>query len=93
VKDRLDDVSALSSAPGAPEEYAARFGDLFGTIPDCTGLDHADFLDPGAEVEITFERLGTLHCRLAEPAGKLQPSRWPVRPTLMKYHEGSEGDL
>ena len=29
----------------------------FGTIPDCTGLDHDDFIDPGAEIEITFERL------------------------------------
>jgi hypothetical protein len=32
----------------------------FGTIPDCTGLDHDDFIDPGAEIQITFERLGTL---------------------------------
>jgi 2-keto-4-pentenoate hydratase/2-oxohepta-3-ene-1,7-dioic acid hydratase in catechol pathway len=58
-----------------------------GTIPDCTGMDHDDFLDPGAEVAITFERLGTLHCRLAEPAGKLLPSRWPVRSSVLKYHE------
>ena len=58
----------------------------FGTIPDCTGCDHDDFIDPGAEVEITFERLGTLHCRFAEPAGKLLPSRWPVREPLRKYH-------
>ncbi len=52
----------------------------FGTIPDCTGCDHDDFIDPGAEIQITFERLGTLRCRFAEPAGKLLPSRWPVRP-------------
>ena len=58
----------------------------FGTIPDCTGLDHDDFIDPGAEIEITFERLGTLHCRFAEPTGKLLPSRWPVREPLQKYH-------
>ena len=58
----------------------------FGTIPDCTGLDHDDFIDPGAEIEITFERLGTLRCRFAEPAGKLLPSRWPVRPQMQKYH-------
>jgi 2-keto-4-pentenoate hydratase/2-oxohepta-3-ene-1,7-dioic acid hydratase in catechol pathway len=57
-----------------------------GTIPDCTGLDHDDFLDPGAEVEIAFERLGTLHCRLAEPEGTLLPSRWPVRSPLLAYH-------
>lgn len=58
----------------------------FGTIPDCTGCDHDDFLDPGAKVEITFERLGTLRCRFAEPTGKLLPSRWPVREPLQRYH-------
>ncbi len=58
----------------------------FGTIPDCTGCDHDDFIDPGAEVAITFERLGTLRCRFAEPMGKLLPSRWPVREPLQKYH-------
>jgi 2-keto-4-pentenoate hydratase/2-oxohepta-3-ene-1,7-dioic acid hydratase in catechol pathway len=58
----------------------------FGTIPDCTGCDHDDFVDPGAEIQITFERLGTLSCRFAEPSGKLLPSRWPVREPLKKYH-------
>jgi len=58
----------------------------FGTIPDCTGCDHDDFIDPGAEIEITIERLGTLRCRFAEPVVKLLPSRWPVRETLRKYH-------
>jgi 2-keto-4-pentenoate hydratase/2-oxohepta-3-ene-1,7-dioic acid hydratase in catechol pathway len=58
----------------------------FGTIPDCTGCDHDDFIDPGAEIEITIERLGTLHCRFAELTGKLLPSRWPVREPLQKYH-------
>jgi 2-keto-4-pentenoate hydratase/2-oxohepta-3-ene-1,7-dioic acid hydratase in catechol pathway len=58
----------------------------FGTIPDCTGCDHDDFLDPGDEIAITFDRLGTLRCRFAEPAGKLLPSRWPLRETLRRYH-------
>jgi 2-keto-4-pentenoate hydratase/2-oxohepta-3-ene-1,7-dioic acid hydratase in catechol pathway len=57
-----------------------------GTIPDCTGLDGDDFVDPGAQIAITFERLGTLHCRLAEPTRTLMPSRWPLRPALQKYH-------
>ncbi len=57
-----------------------------GTIPNCPGRDHDDFIDPGAEIRITFERLGTLRCRLAEPAGTLLPSRWPVREPLQKYH-------
>jgi 2-keto-4-pentenoate hydratase/2-oxohepta-3-ene-1,7-dioic acid hydratase in catechol pathway len=58
----------------------------FGTIPDCTGCDHDDFVDPGAEIQISIERLGTLRCRFAEPLGKLLPSRWPVRGPLQKYH-------
>jgi 2-keto-4-pentenoate hydratase/2-oxohepta-3-ene-1,7-dioic acid hydratase in catechol pathway len=58
----------------------------FGTIPDCTGCDHDDFIDPAAEIQITIERLGTLRCRFAEPTGKLLPSRWPVREPLQKYH-------
>ena len=57
-----------------------------GTIPDCTGCDHDDFIDPGADVEINFARLGTLRCRLAEPAHRLLPSRWPLRPALARYH-------
>jgi len=58
----------------------------FGTIPDCTGCDDDDFVDPGADIQITFERLGTLRCRFAEPAGTLLPSRWPVREPLLEYH-------
>jgi 2-keto-4-pentenoate hydratase/2-oxohepta-3-ene-1,7-dioic acid hydratase in catechol pathway len=57
----------------------------FGTIPDCTGCDHDDFIDPGADIKISFERLGMLRCRFAEPAGKLLPSRWPVRRQMQKY--------
>jgi 2-keto-4-pentenoate hydratase/2-oxohepta-3-ene-1,7-dioic acid hydratase in catechol pathway len=48
----------------------------FGTIPDCTGLDHDDFIDPGAEIQITFERLGTLCCRFAEPMGSDGFGEW-----------------
>jgi len=58
----------------------------FGTIPDCTGCDHDDFIDPGADITISIERLGTLRCRFAEPAQKLLPSRWPLRPALQKFH-------
>ncbi|MBK8992619.1 MAG: fumarylacetoacetate hydrolase family protein [Gammaproteobacteria bacterium] len=57
-----------------------------GTIPDCTGLDHDDFIDPGAAIAISFSRLGTLRCRFAEPQGRLLPSRWPLRPALERYH-------
>lgn len=83
ISHRADDVFAWLGfiAPLKPGTVAG-----FGTIPDCTGCDHDDFIDPGAEIEISFERLGTLHCRFAEPAGKLLPSRWPVREPLSKYH-------
>jgi 2-keto-4-pentenoate hydratase/2-oxohepta-3-ene-1,7-dioic acid hydratase in catechol pathway len=56
-----------------------------GTIPDCTGLDHDDFLDPSADIRISIDKLGTLRCRFGEPT-RLLPSRWPVRPALQKYH-------
>jgi 2-keto-4-pentenoate hydratase/2-oxohepta-3-ene-1,7-dioic acid hydratase in catechol pathway len=68
----------------APLEPGSVMG--LGTIPDCTGCDHDDFIDPGAEIGITFEKLGTLRCRFAEPTGALLPSRWPVREPLRKYH-------
>lgn len=55
-------------------------------MPDCTGLDHDDFVDPGAEIEIRFDRLGSLRCRFAEPARRLLPSRWPLTPALQKFH-------
>lgn len=50
-----------------------------GTIPDCTGLDLGDFLAPGADIAIRFDRLGTLHTRFAMPAKPPLPSRWPAR--------------
>jgi hypothetical protein len=58
----------------------------FGTIPDGTGCDHDNFIDPGSEIEISIERLGALRCRFAEPTGRLMPSRWPLRESLKKYH-------
>lgn len=58
----------------------------FGTIPDCTAMDNDVFIDPGSEIAIHFERLGTLHCKFAEPTGKLLPSRWPLRDALTRFH-------
>ena len=83
ISHRAEDVFAWLGFI-APLRPGAVMG--FGTIPDCTGCDHDDFIDPGAEIAITAERLGTLHCRFAEPAGRLPPSRWPVREPLRKYH-------
>lgn len=56
-----------------------------GRIPDCTGCDHDDFVDPGASIEISIERLGSLQCTFAKPAQKLLPSRWPLRSALESY--------
>jgi hypothetical protein len=36
--------------------------------------------------DFTLPNFPTLRCRFAEPAGKLLPSRWPVRPPMQKYH-------
>jgi 2-keto-4-pentenoate hydratase/2-oxohepta-3-ene-1,7-dioic acid hydratase in catechol pathway len=84
IANKAEDVFAFLETM-APLKPGSVIG--FGTIPDCTGLDHDDFLDPGAEVAILFERLGALHCRLAEPTGQLRPSRWPVRASVQKYHQ------
>jgi hypothetical protein len=56
----------------------------FGSIPDCAGLAHDDFLDGGAQVEITCQQLDILHLRFAEAAGKRQPSRRLVPPSRGK---------
>lgn len=50
-----------------------------GTIPDCTGLDGDDFVEPGAHIAIHFEHLGTLTTTFAAPRGPVLPSRWPAR--------------
>ena len=84
ISHRAEDIFAYMETI-APLIPGAVMG--FGTIPDCTGLDHDDFIDPGAVIEITFERLGTLRCRFAEPEDTLFPSRWPVRTALEKYHQ------
>jgi 2-keto-4-pentenoate hydratase/2-oxohepta-3-ene-1,7-dioic acid hydratase in catechol pathway len=87
ISHKAEDVFAWLSSI-APLKSGCVMG--FGTIPDCTGCDHDDFIDPGAEIQITFERLGTLHCRFAEPTGKLRPSRWPLREPLEMYIRGTE---
>lgn len=53
-----------------------------GTIPDCTGMDVDSFLEPGSDIAIRFERLGTLTTHFAAPARAPLPSRWPARPSL-----------
>jgi len=59
----------------------------FGTVSDTTALDHdGPWIDPGSEIEISMERLGTLRCRFAKPKETLYTSRWPVRPEMEKYH-------
>lgn len=83
ISHRAEDVFAWLASI-APLKAGSVMG--LGTIPDCTGCDHDDFIDPGSDIEIRFERLGVLRCRFAQPAGRLLPSRWPVRQTLQRYH-------
>lgn len=52
-----------------------------GTIPDCTGLDVGEFLEPGVDIEIEFDKLGTLRTHFAKPQRPPLPSRWPARVT------------
>lgn len=49
-----------------------------GTVPDTCGLDRDEWLEPGADVAITFERIGTLRQRLGAPAA-LPRTRWSPR--------------
>ncbi|MCL4179389.1 MAG: hypothetical protein KJ072_16805 [Verrucomicrobia bacterium] len=53
----------------------------------CFGLVVRDCAISFAGLQSTFERLGTLRCRFAEPTGNLLPSRWPLREPLQKYHQ------
>jgi 2-keto-4-pentenoate hydratase/2-oxohepta-3-ene-1,7-dioic acid hydratase in catechol pathway len=57
----------------------------FGTISDCTGCDHEDFIDPGAEIEISIERLGALRCCFAELANR-QAAAKPLAAAQAKKH-------
>lgn len=56
-----------------------------GTIPGCCGLDNDCWVVPGDQVEITFDRLGTLHQPIPAPAAPLQPSRWAPRSELAAF--------
>jgi len=59
----------------------------FGTVSDTTALDHdGPWIDPGSDIEITIEKLGTIRCRFAKPEQPLYPSRWALRPELEPYH-------
>ena len=88
-------TSEISHQAGAVVSYFEKIAPLqpgsvigIGTIPDCTGLDLDDFLDPGDLIEIAFEKLGVLHCRFGAPSANLLSSRWPIRAALRKYQDG-----
>jgi hypothetical protein len=48
-------------------------------------LEHGDLIEPGAEIEMSFVRLGRLRCRFGVPARRLPPSRWPLRPAQQSF--------
>jgi 2-keto-4-pentenoate hydratase/2-oxohepta-3-ene-1,7-dioic acid hydratase in catechol pathway len=50
-----------------------------GTIPYCCGLDNDQWLEPGDFIQITFEKLGTLHHPIPTNIGPLKPTRWKPR--------------
>ncbi len=47
-----------------------------GTVPDTCGLDRDEWLEPGEQVAITFEGIGTLEQRLGVPE-TMPRTRWP----------------
>ena len=49
-----------------------------GTVPDTCGLDRDEWLEPGDEVSITFEGIGTLRQRLGVP-DSMPRTRWHPR--------------
>lgn len=56
-----------------------------GTVPDCTGLDHDQWLLPGDTVKISMTGLGTLRQHIPAQPGPLEPSRWRARPELARF--------
>lgn len=83
ISHRAEDVLAWMEKAICPLKSGSIIG--LGTIPDCTGLDHDEFLNPGDNIDITFENIGTLRCCLEEPVDRLSNSRWPLRSELRKY--------
>jgi 2-keto-4-pentenoate hydratase/2-oxohepta-3-ene-1,7-dioic acid hydratase in catechol pathway len=57
-----------------------------GTIPDCTGLDNDLWIKPGENIEITFDKLGTLRQKTPKDLGKIEPSRWANREELREFY-------
>ncbi len=56
-----------------------------GTIPGCTGLDNAAWLQPGDRIEIEIAGLGMLRQQIPARIPKLKKSRWPARPELERF--------
>lgn len=59
-----------------------------GTVPDTCGLDRDEWLRPGDEVAITFERIGTLRQRLGVPDSPPR-TRWAQRRDLGPVRRGA----
>lgn len=53
-----------------------------GTIPGCTGLDNDKWIQPGDLIEMTFEKLGTLHQAVPATLPSRTPTRWRPRTDL-----------
>lgn len=57
-----------------------------GTIPDCTGLDHDLWINPGEKIEIFFDKLGILRQNMPDILGKMEKSRWGNRKELNQFY-------
>lgn len=57
-----------------------------GTIPGCTGLDNDLWLQPGDDVDITFQGLGTLHQSIPSDIRIFPNIRWKLRSDLKHFY-------
>jgi len=81
----------------SPQEmitYLKSFMDLkagtiigMGTIPFCCGLDNNLWINPGEEIRITFDSIGTLIQHYPSTLPKLGKSRWAERDELKNFIE------
>lgn len=96
IGDRLrfeGNTSGYSRTPGEVIYYLTRYRDIepgtligMGTVPGCCGLDRDEWLLPGEEVQISMDRLGSLHQVITDEVPGLQPTRWKARAELGKYY-------
>ena len=96
IGERFEWKGSTSEYSASPEKVLEYLKTIFsplpgtviglGTIPDCTGLDHDLWINPGEKIEITFDKLGILRQNMPEVLGKMEKSRWGNRKELSKFY-------